>query len=376
MAEPFKNLINAETVGAARKHLTRAWPSFDGKRFEKLAVTGLEALELKARVQHLSDALEATLPTPFAEAATVIEASLASMQAAVGDESPRPGDDGLAGWIVWSLGEFVVRRGQHEPQRALATLHALTQRSTAEFAIRPFIERHPDLSFATLAAWTRDPSPHVRRLASEGSRPRLPWGMQLKGLISDPSPTLPLLLALQDDASAYVRRSVANHLNDIAKDHPALLADWIERQLVDASPERRSLLKHASRTLIKKGDLRVLKAWGLGQRYKGNIELKLAPHQLAVGGTLTITATLQSTSTRLQKLAIDYTVHHMKASGVTSPKVFKGWVLELAPHETRVLSKNHSLRPITTRKYHPGRHAVDIRVNGAPLAERDFMLRT
>ena len=375
MAEPLKNLINAETARTARKHLSRAWPSFDGARFERLATRGLDALELKARVQHLSAALEATLPTPFADAATVIEASLASMQVAEGDEPPQPADDGLASWIVWALGDYVARCGLADPRRALATLHALTQRSTAEFAIRPFIEQHPELSFATLAAWTRDPSPHVRRLASEGSRPRLPWGVQLKGLIADPSPTLPLLLVLQDDPSAYVRRSVANHLNDIAKDHPALLAEWLERQLVDASAKRRSLLKHASRTLIKKGDLRVLKAWGLGQRFKGSVELKLAPRKLAVGDTLTITASLQSTSARRQKLVIDYAVHHMKASGVTTPKVFKGWVLELAPHETRVLSKSHSLRPITTRRYHPGRHAVDIRVNGEPLAERDFVLR-
>jgi len=375
VAEPFKNLINGETVRQARRHLSRAWPGFDGKRFERLASAGLETLELKARVLHLSAALEATLPTPFADAATVIEASLASMQAAVGDDPPRPADDGLASWIVWALGDYVARCGLADPRRALATLHALTQRSTAEFAIRPFIERHPDLSFATLAAWTRDPSPHVRRLASEGSRPRLPWGVQLKGLIADPSPTLPLLLVLQDDPSAYVRRSVANHLNDIAKDHPDLLADWLERQLVDASAERRSLLKHASRTLIKKGDTRVLKAWGLGQRFKGSVELKLAPRKLGVGDTLTITASLQSSSTRRQRLMIDYAVHHVKANGATTPKVFKGWVLELAPHETRVLRKSHSLRPITTRRYHPGRHAVDIRVNGQALAERHFELR-
>jgi len=375
VAEPFKNLINGETVRQARRHLSRAWPGFDGARFERLESAGLETLELKARVLHLSAALEATLPTPFADAATVIEASLASMQAAVGDDPPRPADDGLASWIVWALGDYVARCGLADPRRALATLHALTQRSTAEFAIRPFIERHPDLSFATLAAWTRDPSPHVRRLASEGSRPRLPWGVQLKGLIADPSPTLPLLLVLQDDPSAYVRRSVANHLNDIAKDHPDLLADWLERQLVDASAERRSLLKHASRTLIKKGDTRVLKAWGLGQRFKGSVELKLAPLKLGVGDTLTITASLQSSSTRRQRLMIDYAVHHVKANGATTPKVFKGWVLELAPHETRVLRKSHSLRPITTRRYHPGRHAVDIRVNGQALAERHFELR-
>ncbi len=115
-------------------------------------------------------------------------------------------------------------------------LHAITQRFTAEWAIRPFIVAHPALCFATLERWVDDPSVHVRRLVSEGSRPRLPWGLQLKSLIADPTPTLPLLEALQDDASEYVRRSVANHLNDIAKDHPQLIAQWLERHLPGASP--------------------------------------------------------------------------------------------------------------------------------------------
>jgi 3-methyladenine DNA glycosylase AlkC len=377
MAEPFKNLINLDTVRAARKHLTRAWPAFDGKRFEKLASTGLEALELKARAQHLCSALETTLPQDFAHAAAVIEASLAPMTIEADPEDiPKPTAEGLSGWVVWPLAEYIARRGLDDPQRALTALHALTQRFTAEWSIRPFIEDHTELVLNTLMQWTRDPSPHVRRLVSEGSRPRLPWGAQLKGLIADPSSTLPLLAALQDDPSPYVRRSVANHLNDIAKDHPALLAQWLEQQLPAASPERRALLKHASRTLVKQGDPRVLKAWGLGQRFKGSVTLKLSARTLAVGDTLTITTTLHSSSPRAQKLVIDYTVHHMKASGQTSPKVFKGWVLELAPHETRELRKAHSLRPITTRRYHAGRHAIDLRVNGEKLAERDFDLRT
>ena len=373
--EPFKNFINTETIRTARRHLARAWPAFDGARFERLATDGLEALELKARVHHLAEALAATLPGDFAAAAEVIEASLATMLPPDSDDAPKPADDGLSGWVVWSLGEFVVRRGLDEPQRALATLHALTQRSTAEFAVRPFIEAHPALAFGTLHAWARDPSAHVRRLASEGSRPRLPWGAQLKALIADPSPTLPLLALLQDDPSPYVRRSVANHLNDIAKDHPALLAQWVEQHLTDATPDRRALLKHASRTLIKRGDARVLKAWGLGQRFKGEVSLALSPKRIALGDSLTLQATLQSTSARRQKLAIDYAVHHVKASGETAPKVFKGWVLELAPHETRVLEKRHAIRPITTRRYHAGRHAIDLRVNGQALAECDFDLR-
>jgi 3-methyladenine DNA glycosylase AlkC len=247
MPEPFKNFINADTVRKASKHLTQAWPDFNGKRFEKLAVHGLEALELKARAQHLRSALEATLPQDFSRAAAVIEASLAPMTAeADNEQSPKPGTEGLSGWVIWPLADYIAQRGLVHPQRALAALHALTQRLTAEWAIRPFIEHHPALAFDTLMQWTKDPSPHVRRLVSEGSRPRLPWGAQLKGLIADPSPTLPLLAALQDDPSAYVRRSVANHLNDIAKDHPALLAQWLEQQLPTASAERRALLKHAA----------------------------------------------------------------------------------------------------------------------------------
>ena len=173
--------------------------------------------------------------------------------------------DGLAGWIVWPLSEFIARRGLEDPGRALAALHAMTQRFTAEWAIRPFIARHPALTFATLERWTRDPSPQVRRLCSEGTRPRLPWGAVLRNLIDDPSPTLPLLQALHDDPSEDVRRSVANHLNDIGRDHPQLLADWIARHLPGASAERRALLKHASRTCIKRGDSRVLALWGLGR---------------------------------------------------------------------------------------------------------------
>jgi 3-methyladenine DNA glycosylase AlkC len=376
MAEAFKNLINAQTVRTARRHLSRAWPAFDGKRFESLALSGLDTLEFKARAQHLCDALEATLPRSFSRAADVIEASLAPVRGEEDSDGPQAADTGLAGWVVWPLAEFVARRGLDEPRRALAALHALTQRFTAEWSIRPFIEHHPELTFATLQAWTDDASPHVRRLVSEGSRPRLPWGAQLKGLIADPSPTLPLLAALQDDTSDYVRRSVANHLNDIAKDHPALLVQWLEQHLVDAPAARRSLLKHASRSLIKQGDPRVLKAWGLGQPFKGSAALKLSARKVALGESLALAVTLQSTSARRQQLLVDYAVHHMKANGQTNPKVFKGWVVELAPHERRVLNKQHALRPITTRVYHPGRHAVDIRVNGEVLAERNFVLRT
>jgi 3-methyladenine DNA glycosylase AlkC len=374
MPEPFRNLINTQTVYDAGEHLARVWAGFDRRRFEALALEGLAGLEFKARAHHLCTALEATLPDDFDRAAGILEASLGP---------PGEGDDlgglrtstaGLAGWIVWSMGEFVVRRGLVQPERALAALHAMTQRFSAEFAIRPFIHAHPELSFRTLHGWLGDPSAHVRRLVSEGSRPRLPWGLQLKALIADPSPTLPLLEALQDDASDYVRRSVANHLNDIAKDHPGVVAQWLARHLPEASPQRRALLKHASRTLIKKGHAPVLKAWGLGGRFRGEARLRIRPRQVSVGGAVMLELTLQSAAARPQPLVIDYLVHHVKANGGTSPKVFKGWSVTLDPGQSLTLTKTHSMKPITTRRYFAGRHAVEIQVNGTVVAAGDFKL--
>ena len=371
--EPFKNLINAGTVEAIARQLRRADASFASARFRTLALTGLEALEFKARAQHVCAALCATLPADFARAAEMIEASLAPMNS---DDTPRASSrsSGLAGWAVWPLCEVVATRGLDDPARALRCLHALTQRHTAEWSIRPFIERHPALAFATLATWATDPSGHVRRLVSEGSRPRLPWGLQLKGLIADPAPTLPLLLALQDDPSDYVRRSVANHLNDIAKDHPGVVVQWVTRHLSDASDHRRALLRHASRTLIKRGDPAMLKAWGLGQRLRGSAQIALSASRIRVGDSFSLCVTLNSSAARAQKLVIDYAVHHVKANGDTSAKVFKGWGIDLAARETRTLVKTHSMRVITTRRYHAGAHAVDLRVNGEVLASAPFEL--
>jgi 3-methyladenine DNA glycosylase AlkC len=374
MAEPFKNLVHPGLVAQAGVHLQRAWPAFDAARFVHEACDGLEALELKARAMQVAEALETTLPPRFADAAAVIEAALAP---------PFEGDDlgttgtaaaGLAGWILWPVGEYVARRGLDEPERALQLLHAITQRFSAEFAIRPFIVRHPALVFETLQHWSADPSAHVRRLVSEGSRPRLPWGLRLQSLVADPSPTLPLLEALLDDSSAYVRRSVANHLNDIAKDHPALVVDWVRRHLTGAGVERRALLKHASRTLIKQGHAGMLQVWGLARPLRGAAALALAPPRLSVGEALQLTLTLRSTAARTQRLVIDYAVHHVKADGRLTPKVFKGWVLELGAGETRALQKRHSMRAVTTRRYHPGRHRLDLRVNGRVVAQTSFVL--
>lgn len=377
MAEPFKNLINAGTVQSAAKHLRRAWPAFDSARFARRANAGLDGLEMKARAMQIADALDAELPSNFGQAASIIEAALAPAGAPPADGSGANAAAGLGGWIVWSLGEVVARRVVARPAdlpRGLQCLHALTQRFSAEFAIRPLLRDHPAAVWPVLRRWAEDPSAHVRRLASEGSRPRLPWGLRLQALVEDPSPAWPVLEALQDDPDEVVRRSVANHLNDIAKDHPEALADWLERHLPGAPPERVALLRHASRTLVKAGHPRVLAAWGLGQRLRGRAALTVTPARARVGDELLLAVTLESSARRAQTLVIDYAIQHAGARGERAPKVFKGWTLTLAPGEARELSRRHSLRPITTRRYHPGAHPVSLRINGETVAEAGFEL--
>ena len=375
MAEPFKNMLNAGVVQAIGHHLQRVDAGIDRRGFEARALAGLDALELKARVLHVADALVAALPVDVDRAAGLLEATLGPPGAGDDLGALRTSEQGLGGWAVWPLTEAIARLAIDAPERGLAALHAMTQRMTAEFAIRPFIVRHPALCFATLGRWVADPSAHVRRLVSEGSRPRLPWGLRLQALVVDPSPTLPLLAALQDDPSAYVRRSVANHLNDIARDHPTRIAEWLTRHLPGASAERRALLRHACRTLVKQGDAAVLAAWGLGQAFRGEASFTVAPARVAVGGELTLNLLLRSSSPKPQRLVIDYAVHHMKADGSTTPKVFKGWTLELGPREERALARRHSFKPVTTRRYYPGAHAVDLRINGKVLGEAAFTLR-
>ena len=377
--EPFKNLINTGTVQRAGQHLQRVWPAFDRQGFELRAASGLDALEFKARAMQIADALEAALPADFADAASVLEASLAppiplDARGEPAGLSDAQSEQGLSGWIVWSMGDCVARRGMGDVPRALRCLHALTQRFSAEFAIRPFIQRHPDTTLTTISTWVNDPSAHVRRLVSEGSRPRLPWGLRLQALVADPTPTLPLLRALQDDPSAYVRRSVANHLNDIAKDHPELVADWVHQHLRAASPARTALLRHASRSLIKQGHAPTLSAWGVGQGLRGTVSLGLSATRAAVGGEIALAVSLASSSPQPQDLLVDYVIHHVRANGSTSPKVFKGWKLTLGPGEQRTLSKRHSLRPVTTRVLYPGPHRIELQVNGQTLAQADFDL--
>ena len=253
--------------------------------------------------------------------------------------------------------------------------HALTQLFTAEYSIRAFLEKHPEATLARLREWTADPSSHVRRLVSEGTRPRLPWAPRLRAFQKDPRPVLELLELLKDDPELYVRRSVANNLNDIGKDHPALLTTVAKRWLRDATPERRWIVGHALRSAVKRADAGALGALGYGG--KAEVALRAAritPKQPKIGGSVVISFTLENRSRRAQRVMADLVVHFVKARG-TSAKTFKLKALELPSRASVELRKKIGLTQLTTRKHYPGTHHVDALLNGVRRKLGSFSLR-
>ncbi|MBY5346089.1 DNA alkylation repair protein [Rhizobium leguminosarum] len=363
MPEPLKNLLHEALVAEMADRIARNSPSFDKGRFVTLATGGLQALELMERSALIRDALFSTLPDNFPEAAAILKVSL-----------PSESEPGLTGWMLLPVNQFIAARGLDHFSLGLDLLKALTPHFTAEFGIRPFIQHDQQRALAIISGWVDDPDQHVRRLASEGTRPRLPWAMRLPRLVQDPAPILPILTALMDDPEEYVRRSVANSLNDVAKDHPDLVATFIAGQIDGASPERRWLLKHASRTLLKKGHAQALANFGFAAAASLECDLRLRNAEVMFGEGLDFEIRVTNAGERAQSLMIDYAVHHVKSEGSLSPKVFKCKAIMLTPGQSHTIERRHAMRPITTRRYYPGEHRITIIVNGAETASQSFVL--
>ena len=216
----------------------------------------------------------------------------------------------------------------------------------------------------------------MRRLASEGTRPYLPWSVRVPGIVAAPGVTVPVLDALYRDPSEYVRRSVANHLNDLSRDDPALVVATAARWLGDPDENTARVVRHGLRTLIKRGDAGALALLGFAAE-PGSVEvvgLTLDRDAVPVGGVVEFRATVRNTGAAAARLAIDYVVHHRKANGGRTPKIFKLTTVTLQPGETLEVRREHSFRPVTTRRYHPGPHAIALQVNGVATEPAEFEL--
>ena len=373
MAEPFKNWINRGIIEGMAGHFDRHYADFDAASFIHDAADGLELLELKQRTDRITDTMITYLPEDFEQAGAILLASLGTTledDLSVG----KIDSNGIAGWAIMSMAHYVALQGHDHLDLSMTLLKEMTKRSTAEFAIRYFLLNDSDKTLPYLKDWALDNDQHVRRLASEGSRPRLPWGMRLPVFVDDPSAVIELLEMLKDDDSEYVRRSVANNLNDIAKDHPEWVAEIAEQWLADASKERVKLVRHACRTLIKNGHPKTLAAFGYKPAEAQQATIEISTPQVIFGEALEFMFSLDSASDDAQPLLIDYVIHHQKANGTTSPKVFKWKTTNLAANKSLSIDKKHPMKKITTRQYYAGKHSLEIMVNGVSMGKTDFEL--
>ena len=356
MAEPLKNSFGPEVPERIGDALAEVMPDFDRASFLADCLNGYDDLELTDRAKHVASAMATHLPDDRGEALRIVTSSLGPEDAEL---------TGMEGFFYLPHVYFVAEYGLDHFEEAMTAQYELTKRFTAEFSIRAYLERHPAATLARLREWVDDPSEHPRRLVSEGTRPRLPWAPRLKGFQSDPAPVIELLELLKDDQSEYVRRSVANNLNDIAKDHPALVVQTAERWWADADENRRRLVRHGLRSLIKAGDPGALGVLGYGPDSPLVVRsVAVTPEEVAIGGKVSLVATLHNPTDQALAGLIDLRVHFVKASGDTSPKVFKGAEIDVDPGETATVAKTISVKQHSTRTHYPGTHRIDLLVNG------------
>ncbi len=363
MAEALKHLYGREYIELLSAEISKVYPDFPAAKFNSLVFDKTwPRRELKQRMRHITECLGKTLPENYSSALDIL------MKA-----RPRMTGPKYVGFANICLADFVEVYGLDHYAASIPALEVFTVESSSEFAVRPFIVKYPDLMMKQMLTWAHHPHEHVRRLASEGCRPRLPWAMGLPEFKKDPSPVLPILDALKNDPSEFVRRSVANNLNDIAKDHPDLVLK-IAARWKGHSPETDRLIKHACRTLLKKGNTKALEYFGLRKPKGVKIhELKLNAASIKIGGKLSLTFSVYTPKT--QKLRIEYTIGFLTGSGKVSTKIFKIAEKKLIGRNSHIFTRSHSFRDRTIRKHTAGNHTLAIVVNGHILTKKEFNLR-
>jgi len=364
----MKDGLNAHAIQRIAKSLVQVVPGFNSKRFQKNSLTGIESLELKQRVHHIIQQMHHEFDHPYKKLSRYLQDLPQVWNAGnIGDNK--------AMFAAWPVIDYVSVHGLENPTEPLKTLEKLTHLFSAEFSIRPFIQHHYQQTYSQLLNWCEHDSEHVRRLASEGSRPRLPWGMRLPQFIQDPKPLKAILEKLNCDESLYVRRSVANNINDITKDNPDWAINLCRSFLENQDEKTEWIIKHALRSLIKSGDQRVFPLLGYSKNVKVEIDqFSINNLLISVGDDLNFSFRLKSNRT-LQDLVVDYVLYFMKANGSLSAKVFKLKNIQLKKGMEILFEKKHSFKQITTRSYYSGLHQLAIQVNGKEIGRLDFMLR-
>ncbi|MFY9152654.1 MAG: DNA alkylation repair protein [Prolixibacteraceae bacterium] len=357
MPEKLKNiLIPDEQVFKLAQEIQSVYPEFDSERFtSEVLNANWSKLELKQKMRRLTVCLKNNLPEDYPRALRILE--LISPQ--------------FNSFMALSFSDFADCYGLEHWDISMNALAHFTSSCSSEFGVRPFLDHDPERAMQHFYRWADDENQHIRRLASEGCRPRLPWGMALPKFKKNPKLILPILEKLKNDPEEYVRRSVANNLNDISKDHPELVLELCEKWK-GQSPEVDRIIKHACRTMLKSGNKRALMLFGFANPDQISIsELSSDREKLKIGESIFFSFKLNNKAAKSQKIRLEYRVHYVKSNGKKSPKIFQISEGKFPPGE-HTISKKQSFTDFSTRKHFAGEHRIEIVVNGEAKAEVKF----
>ncbi len=360
MPEKLKDiLMPADQIGELANVLHSVYPEFDVNRFINQVFDQEWAdRELKQKMRHITICLKQNLPDNYEAAIRILE-----------KVAPK-----FRSFIALSFSDFVECYGLDNWDISMNALAVFTCSCSSEFAVRPFLDKNPEKAMEYFYRWANDENEHIRRLSSEGCRPRLPWGMALRKFKKDPSPILPILEKLKNDPSEYVRKSVANNLNDISKDHPEVVLSLCEHWK-GQSKETDRIIKHACRTMLKNGHQRALMLFGFANPDQLQVSSLSAENpELKIGEHLSFSFCLKNLSVRAQTVRLEYRIHYVKANGKTSPKIFQISEGKFSSGE-HLITKRQAFTDYTTRKHFAGEHRLEIVVNGETKAAITILLK-
>ena len=359
MAESLKDkYLNKDFFQQLSVDLKTVYPALNKKKFYQQCVNPLDQLELMQRITHLTSTVAEHLPDNYKKSIAV----LYELSAII---------DEKFGYLF--MAEFVSTYGLNDYKTSIKALRDFTHHSSSEFAIRDFLTLDFDRTIDHMLDWTEHEHEHIRRLASEGCRPRLPWGNKLQQVIDNPGLTWKILNKLRNDDSKYVQKSVANHLNDISKDNP----DWMIKKISKWNQKNRNtawIIKHGCRTLIKKGHQPALNLFDVKPAKVKLSRLQLEKNKILLGDFLEFSFSIENLSAKNQKLVIDYNIHFVKSNGGSQPKTFKLKTIDQATAEKTNIRKKHQFKLMTTRKLYSGKHDLEIMINGQSFGKKSFQL--
>lgn len=362
-----RDVFNLQLIEEMGRQLQAVYSDFLFKDFIKAASNFIPEDSFKFRNETICNALIEFLPKNYPQGVNIITQTL----------KPAKNERTFQNFFFMPYASYVEKLGCKKEYLTISfnTLKEITKRFTSEFAIRTFLINFETETLTVLKKWISDENHHVRRLVSEGSRPRLPWAQALPKFKIDPTPTLQLLELLKNDDSKYVQKSVANHLNDITKDNPKLVLSMLARWKKENNPNTNWIIKHAIRNELKKGTPAALHILGYSTNLKLEVNnFQLSTNKIEIGSEINFQFNITNLGSKTEPIMIDYICHFMKANGKTAPKTFKLKTAAIQQGESIYFSKKQSFKLISTRKLYSGEHKIEIFINGKPYDSKAFIL--